>query len=443
MNQDFCGDDPAELAAMLQMLFPGGRISWRHGARTGFAVAGAQHDGIAVYEVLHAAPFECAIAGAPAHCIVLGTQGEGMFRGGNAGFRCAPGGGGIVPADGECTIAAERMLGYFLLRVDPHVLAAHCAGWLGEGAERPLAFERARLSEELCLHLGQAVAALHRAARMQWSPAPATTALTEHALNLLLALHPHDRSARLRQRLPLGKSRVREARWWIDHADEPLTAGELAARMRVPVVPLAMAFRQHQPETPLDALLRAASRRDQAGDSPRSDECPLADVAARDGCGTASGEGGHSCLTARQIASLDEFIEQRLGDKLSLAALADGAGVGRRSFPHRFRNTFGITPMQYLIRQRLEEAKRLLEQTAYSISDIAVRTGFFSHSHLSSQFLRRAGVTPSDYRRGLRAAAEDRNLPRPPPPARGGSRRPITASCADAGRTSPRYRRRS
>lgn len=413
MNLDFRGDDPAGAPAILRRVYRGDRIRWRHGASAALAVAGTELDGICVYEVLHAAPFECAIADAHGHTVVVGTQGEGLFRGERERFRCAPGYGGMVPADRECTISADRMLGYFLLHIDPRALAERCAGWIGDGDERPLAFEHAGFSEELCLHLGQAIAAIHRVARMQWCPAAATQALVGHALDLLLTMHPHDRSAQWRQNPRFAKRRVREARWLIDNASGPLTVGALAAQMRSPVAPLVMAFRQHQPEPPLEALLWATWRRERNASADRADETAagaLADAVAPNEGGSMGrrGQGGDvRRLTARQIVGINEFIAQRLSEKLSMAALAQCAGIARRDFLLRFRNTFGITPLQYLIRERLDEVKRLLEHSRYGIADIAAQTGFSSHSHLSSQFLRNVGVTPKDYRRSRRAAAED------------------------------------
>jgi AraC family transcriptional regulator len=58
----------------------------------------------------------------------------------------------------------------------------------------------------------------------------------------------------------------------------------------------------------------------------------------------------------------------------------------------------GTSPYQYLLQQRVEQAKQLLKQTDRSIMDIALECGFNSHSHLSKQFRQLTGVTPKTYR---------------------------------------------
>ncbi len=55
----------------------------------------------------------------------------------------------------------------------------------------------------------------------------------------------------------------------------------------------------------------------------------------------------------------------------------------------------GISPHQYVIQQRVERAKSMLSKTDLTIADIAFQTGFSSQSHLTQQFKRITGMTPS------------------------------------------------
>jgi AraC family transcriptional regulator len=89
-------------------------------------------------------------------------------------------------------------------------------------------------------------------------------------------------------------------------------------------------------------------------------------------------------------AHLDHFI--------TLAALADLVGLSTHRLLIAFRRTFGTTPAQYVIDQRLARARWLLAHTAYDISTIAGATGFCSHSHLTTTFKRHVGVTPHVFR---------------------------------------------
>jgi AraC family transcriptional regulator len=91
-------------------------------------------------------------------------------------------------------------------------------------------------------------------------------------------------------------------------------------------------------------------------------------------------------------------IENNLSDDLGLPILAQIAGLGTASFAHAFVAAHGETPHQYVIRRRIECAKRLLISTNDSIARIAFQAGFSSQSHLSDMFRRFSGTTPRAYR---------------------------------------------
>ena len=115
--------------------------------------------------------------------------------------------------------------------------------------------------------------------------------------------------------------------------------------------------------------------------SQRQDDTPLLSL------------GGH---VRRRI---EDYIVGHLDQHLSLDELADVAALPPHRLIPAFRNTFGQTPLQYVIAQRLQLACRLLESTRQDISAIAMATGFSSHSHLSHTFKQRYGLTPQQFRR--------------------------------------------
>jgi AraC family transcriptional regulator len=82
--------------------------------------------------------------------------------------------------------------------------------------------------------------------------------------------------------------------------------------------------------------------------------------------------------------------------------IADLAGIVRCS-SHRikriFKNNFGCTPHQYLIRRRVERAQRLLLMSDDPLTQIAAECGFVSQSHLSYLFHRIVGERPGRWRR--------------------------------------------
>ena len=104
-------------------------------------------------------------------------------------------------------------------------------------------------------------------------------------------------------------------------------------------------------------------------------------------------------LTTSLVQHLRSFIDSRLDRRLSRADLARAAGCDAREFSIAFRNTFGMTPMQYVIERRLDRACLLIASTAHDLADIAISAGFSSQSHLTSTLKKRRGITPLRLRR--------------------------------------------
>jgi len=83
--------------------------------------------------------------------------------------------------------------------------------------------------------------------------------------------------------------------------------------------------------------------------------------------------------------------------------------MSSRTFARRFRDASGTTPMQWLSRQRVLHAQRLLETTDLPVERVAERSGFGTAAALRMQFRRVAGTSPLAYRRAFQRA-EDRRL---------------------------------
>jgi AraC family transcriptional regulator len=106
-------------------------------------------------------------------------------------------------------------------------------------------------------------------------------------------------------------------------------------------------------------------------------------------------EGG---LPQRQLLQVSEYIHEHLNQNIKLADLAELIGMSQFHFSHQFKQASGTSPHQYLLQQRIEQAKLLLKQSDRSIVDIALECGFNSHSHLSKTFRQLTGITPKAYR---------------------------------------------
>lgn len=98
------------------------------------------------------------------------------------------------------------------------------------------------------------------------------------------------------------------------------------------------------------------------------------------------------------------WIVERLEQPLDVAAMSGHAGVSPRTFARRFREETGTTPLQWLLSQRVLEARRLLEESDLPIETVAWRAGFGTAASLRDHFRRATATTPSAYRRSFRPA---------------------------------------
>jgi AraC family transcriptional regulator len=109
-------------------------------------------------------------------------------------------------------------------------------------------------------------------------------------------------------------------------------------------------------------------------------------------------QGGFSKV---QLQRATDYMEAHLGHSLTLADLAVATGLSSSHFARRFKVTTGMPPHKYLIRLRVERAKRMLMGTD-SLTDIALACGFTHQEHMTRIFHRETGITPAAFRRAMR-----------------------------------------
>nr|WP_296070500.1 helix-turn-helix domain-containing protein [uncultured Actinoplanes sp.] len=100
-----------------------------------------------------------------------------------------------------------------------------------------------------------------------------------------------------------------------------------------------------------------------------------------------------------RFAATREWALHRLGKPLTLEILARHAAVSPRTFSRRFVEETGYTPMQWVMRARVDRARELLELSQRGIEQIAADVGLGTGANLRLHFQRLLGTTPSDYRR--------------------------------------------
>ena len=104
-----------------------------------------------------------------------------------------------------------------------------------------------------------------------------------------------------------------------------------------------------------------------------------------------------------RILTMISFIQENFAEKLTLEDIADSAAVSTRECLRCFKSAIHQSPMDYLIEYRVRTAKKMLETTDLSITDIALRCGFNSNSYFTKLFHRICGKTPNAYRKELLA----------------------------------------
>ncbi|MGA8117241.1 MAG: helix-turn-helix domain-containing protein [Actinocatenispora sp.] len=102
--------------------------------------------------------------------------------------------------------------------------------------------------------------------------------------------------------------------------------------------------------------------------------------------------------SSASLASVLAWMQANLDTDLTVESLAHRAHLTPRTFARRFRAETGTTPHDWVTAQRVLLARQLLEESALSVDQIAVRTGFGNAAALRHHFGRRLGTAPMAYR---------------------------------------------
>ena len=92
------------------------------------------------------------------------------------------------------------------------------------------------------------------------------------------------------------------------------------------------------------------------------------------------------------------WMQEHLAEQITITDLARRSAMSRRTFARRFASTTGTTPYQWLLRQRLQLAQRLLETSELPIDLVAAKSGFVTGANLRKHFGRVVRTNPQAYR---------------------------------------------
>jgi AraC family transcriptional regulator len=123
----------------------------------------------------------------------------------------------------------------------------------------------------------------------------------------------------------------------------------------------------------------------------------LADGARHSGAPDAAGPAPRWLRVAREYAEVN-FLRS-----VSLAEIAQAAGVHRVHLAREFRRHFSVTVGEFLRRKRVEHACRLVSTTNDPLVDVAIACGFADQSHFCATFRRQVGLTPGRFREMARS----------------------------------------
>jgi AraC-like DNA-binding protein len=117
----------------------------------------------------------------------------------------------------------------------------------------------------------------------------------------------------------------------------------------------------------------------------------------------------YKSVRTRSVAQgIAAFLASKRREEIDLALLSSHFHFSKNHIINLFKSEYGVTPMEYLDRLRLEEAQWLLESSGASVEDIAYDCGFGSYSNFYRRFCAYCGSSPRQWRDEKRRALEKR-----------------------------------
>ena len=102
-----------------------------------------------------------------------------------------------------------------------------------------------------------------------------------------------------------------------------------------------------------------------------------------------------------QLRKVEDHVREQLAEEISVEALAELVSLSPFHFSRVFKRATGMSPLQFITRERITRAQQLIRETPRTLIDIALDVGYTSPSHFAQVFRRVAGVTPTKFRNSL------------------------------------------
>lgn len=113
-------------------------------------------------------------------------------------------------------------------------------------------------------------------------------------------------------------------------------------------------------------------------------------------------------LTAQAVRRVQDYVAMQLGQPIDLKSMAAASGLSIHHFARAFKETVGVSPLEYVMIRRIERSKQLLSNSNFSLGEIALACGFADQSHFSRRFRQMTGATPGEFRTRLSANSHNK-----------------------------------
>ena len=106
-------------------------------------------------------------------------------------------------------------------------------------------------------------------------------------------------------------------------------------------------------------------------------------------------------LPIARLRKIEDYVRAHLAESISIDTLAELVELSPFHFSRMFKQATGMSPLQFVTRERIVRAQQLVRETSRSLIEIALEVGYTSPSHFAQVFRRVVGVAPTEFRSGL------------------------------------------
>ena len=96
---------------------------------------------------------------------------------------------------------------------------------------------------------------------------------------------------------------------------------------------------------------------------------------------------------------IKDYIDKNYHQAVNLDTLSEASFISKSYISHQFKKDMGMSPIDYLIKKRLEIARYLLTNTKYAVAEVAKQIGYDNPLYFSSLFKKNVGISPTEYRK--------------------------------------------